>query len=364
VPRLSFDDTTLLMASVVDKKLVDCYWFLQNQCKKGDACEYRHCKAAIDKSPCKFWPGCTNQNCSFQHPSAGIVNKERSQTPCLYFLQGKCTKGDACPFQHTAPEQQDKEIQEKKRKAEEELRKVQAAKRKEEEELARIKAQKEKLKRQEDNTPARPLQAKARQDRKVPAVGGTFARTVGQIVRDAQPQGKGDRVLQKKKERTAGQIKTKTKAPGNGAKQEPEPSGPISFGVKSLDQILKEKDGGNTGNTAIETQQTVDTESKSNDSIKELRKKNQQRFASAPTATTPAATTPAATSPKTTVVKEPEVKRKAIEEPKEQKRQKVLVEEQSLDALDGLLDDDDIDLEGGDLSFGVELGDGEDELEL
>src|SRR5689334_7487390 len=94
-----------MTTSTPDKKIIDCFWFLQNQCikvniclfyllfflkfnsiylfqkKKGDSCEYRHSTLAHDNpNVCKLWltSQCINANCSFRHPS-GV------QQVCFFF---------------------------------------------------------------------------------------------------------------------------------------------------------------------------------------------------------------------------------------------------------------------------------------
>lgn len=83
-----------------DKKLTDCYWFLQNQCKKDKACEYRHFEGALSNTAiCKLWVEgkCSNLRCPLRHPS-GV------QSFCHFFMRGECAKGDDCPFVHVQTE--------------------------------------------------------------------------------------------------------------------------------------------------------------------------------------------------------------------------------------------------------------------
>lgn len=69
----------------MDKKQADCFYFLSNTCNnvsdhsyraqshpQGDACEYRHSEAAKNAGECRYWLNgyCSNGvNCGFQHPS-------------------------------------------------------------------------------------------------------------------------------------------------------------------------------------------------------------------------------------------------------------------------------------------------------
>jgi len=126
-------------ATVEQKKLTDCYWFLQNQCVKGSSCEYRHNEAVRDNtSICKFWieGKCLNQNCIFRHPSGVQTTK---QIVCFYFTQGKCTKGDNCPYLHPLSN----EVQEKKLEKKEEELKLQLESKREEEKLMQLRIQAE-----------------------------------------------------------------------------------------------------------------------------------------------------------------------------------------------------------------------------
>ena len=57
-------NTSATVVKTVEKK--PCSFFTQGKCTKGDACPFAH----VSKKPCSF------------------------------FAQGKCTKGEACPFSH------------------------------------------------------------------------------------------------------------------------------------------------------------------------------------------------------------------------------------------------------------------------
>jgi hypothetical protein len=52
----------------------ECLFFLQGRCAKGDACTYSHT------------------------PESGTGMR---RGPCKFFGEGKCVKGDSCPFSHT-----------------------------------------------------------------------------------------------------------------------------------------------------------------------------------------------------------------------------------------------------------------------
>mmetsp|Transcript_20775 Transcript_20775/g.48574 ORF Transcript_20775/g.48574 Transcript_20775/m.48574 type:complete len:359 (-) Transcript_20775:108-1184(-) len=126
-----------------------CKFWQENKCTKGDACTFAHgdheigqpiysdgwaptAKGGNDlagvsrkKIMCKFWqdgkcskgPGCT-----FAHGEQEIgqpINTEMARlfasrrsdlssciksTPCKFWQEGKCTKGDACTFSHGSPD--------------------------------------------------------------------------------------------------------------------------------------------------------------------------------------------------------------------------------------------------------------------
>ena len=61
-------DTSATVVKTVEKTVVKkpCSFFAQGKCTKGDACPFAHV----------------------------------SKKPCTFFAQGKCTKGEACPFSH------------------------------------------------------------------------------------------------------------------------------------------------------------------------------------------------------------------------------------------------------------------------
>lgn len=68
---------------------VDCKYFLEGRCTLGDNCPFRH-------RPDKFNTA-TRARTSFPPGS--------QPQPCHFFLNGKCTKGADCPFQHPTPAQ-------------------------------------------------------------------------------------------------------------------------------------------------------------------------------------------------------------------------------------------------------------------
>jgi hypothetical protein len=94
---------------------------LDNNCNKGDKCRFAHDEQAreafqakklakskvIERTPekstkivCKFFieGGCTRIDCPFLHEQLPI--KSRPKKACTFFQQGKCNKGNECPFSH------------------------------------------------------------------------------------------------------------------------------------------------------------------------------------------------------------------------------------------------------------------------
>jgi len=110
-----------------DKSLTDCYWFLQNQCSKGDSCEFRHSKSALmNQATCTFWGEgkCSNKNCKLRHPS-------KIQQVCFYLVNGGCMKGSSCPYSHDLTlklQTLTPDLEIIKKKQEEEIKKITRAK--------------------------------------------------------------------------------------------------------------------------------------------------------------------------------------------------------------------------------------------
>lgn len=86
---------------LIDKKLIDCFWFLKNSCSKGKQCEFRHYPPVLNTTTiCENWKQlkCLNYTCNFRHPSSShLITK---QTPCTFFMSGNCTRGNSCPYSH------------------------------------------------------------------------------------------------------------------------------------------------------------------------------------------------------------------------------------------------------------------------
>lgn len=118
------------------KRNTDCVYFLASPltCKKGDDCEYRHSEEArMNPRDCWYWlnGNCLNPKCGFRHPPLdGLVGTPvatsvksslppvpvtsaqfpaakasgytpvKQNTPCYYYQQGLCLKGDRCAFMH------------------------------------------------------------------------------------------------------------------------------------------------------------------------------------------------------------------------------------------------------------------------
>jgi len=91
--------------------MVDCFFFLQGTCSKGDGCEFRHSEIArLNPSICKFWLAskCKNPMCGFKHPpipaqvySSLSGTKDKSKIPCYYETQPSGCQKDDCPYLHS-----------------------------------------------------------------------------------------------------------------------------------------------------------------------------------------------------------------------------------------------------------------------
>ncbi|CAK9198728.1 unnamed protein product [Sphagnum troendelagicum] len=102
------------------KKKTDCVYFLASPltCKKGNDCEFRHSESArVNPRDCWYWLAgtCLMPDCPFRHPPLegrtaggatagppvpGATGVNKARTPCYFFSQGYCAKGDKCPFLH------------------------------------------------------------------------------------------------------------------------------------------------------------------------------------------------------------------------------------------------------------------------
>ncbi|CAK9259186.1 unnamed protein product [Sphagnum jensenii] len=102
------------------KKKTDCVYFLASPltCKKGNDCEFRHSESArVNPRDCWYWLAgtCLMPDCPFRHPPLegrtaggatagppvpGATGVNKARTPCYFFSQGYCVKGDKCPFLH------------------------------------------------------------------------------------------------------------------------------------------------------------------------------------------------------------------------------------------------------------------------
>ncbi|KAF6160718.1 hypothetical protein GIB67_035919 [Kingdonia uniflora] len=126
--------TTTIVEDEVMKRNTDCVYFLASPltCKKGNECEYRHSEEArMNPRDCWFWlnGNCLNAKCSFRHPPldgllgttaanhakaappppsqtaaaaqvSAVYTSGKQGTPCYYFQQGLCLKGERCHFMH------------------------------------------------------------------------------------------------------------------------------------------------------------------------------------------------------------------------------------------------------------------------
>ncbi|KAG5191424.1 hypothetical protein JKP88DRAFT_266587, partial [Tribonema minus] len=101
----------------------DCHFFLKTGCRRGAECKFRHSEVAkANPVPCRYWPMGTCKSgsaCAFVHsgpppaaqqqaPPQQQQHAQQQQQPapsgglrtCIYFAQGNCANGDACPYVH------------------------------------------------------------------------------------------------------------------------------------------------------------------------------------------------------------------------------------------------------------------------
>ncbi|XP_042726443.1 uncharacterized protein LOC122179601 [Lagopus leucura] len=82
------------------RKGVDCHFYFNSVCFKGDSCPFRHCEAALgSEEVCKLWMQgrCSSSDCRLRHTK---IDKKRSEIPCYWENQpGGCQKAH-CPFLH------------------------------------------------------------------------------------------------------------------------------------------------------------------------------------------------------------------------------------------------------------------------
>jgi len=296
-----------------EKQITDCYWFLQGQCAKGEACEYRHQPEALQTATtCAAWTEgkCKNLACTLRHPS-GAQPKARGNVVCYYFTHGGCMKGSSCPFSHNVetPEEQNndsavKQLEEMKKKQADELKRLQDERKIEEERLAHLRAQQELL--QRDQQKKKKLQEDSQRNERqknqlkkqkqmgnransgqtgsassdkpavqvLPSSQSTFSRSLSDIIKDKK-QNRND-IKRPIKEK----LEPKKK---QDSKNEPQN---LDFGVKSLNQILKEKQEKEIEKPIVSEKQESDKvdspnlDSKKSPSLRvaELRKKNEKKF--------------------------------------------------------------------------------------
>lgn len=81
----------------------DCYFYYYSSCTKGESCTYRHCTEALgNETVCTNWRKgkCYRSGCMFRHMEIKI---DRSQIPCYWESQPSgCTKPH-CVFKHYLP---------------------------------------------------------------------------------------------------------------------------------------------------------------------------------------------------------------------------------------------------------------------
>ena len=75
-----------------------CYKFRDGKCEKGKDCPYKYVKdTSRSGTPKKKGKG--KGNGRSRSPSK-MSREEMAKTPCTYFQQGKCRRGDKCFYKH------------------------------------------------------------------------------------------------------------------------------------------------------------------------------------------------------------------------------------------------------------------------
>lgn len=85
------------------KKGPICYDFVKNKCVKGSDCKYSHDYTALFQQIHKKRPSSVKQQQqsgrASGHSSAGMGQ----DVVCIDYIRGRCTRGNACRYQHTMP---------------------------------------------------------------------------------------------------------------------------------------------------------------------------------------------------------------------------------------------------------------------
>jgi len=256
------------MSVQIDEKLEhsleDCFFFLQGSCNKGSEYEYRHSPSALlNQNNCRHWMAgtCRNLNCKFRHPSIPSQKK----VACYYFQQGTCTKGVNCPFSHSfnspilfnlplpGPMIISDDLIERKK---EELRKLEQMRKEEEdrlEELKKTQNQVAELKsainlnttiptemenNEKQNTPNKSTPPKKTASSLQPAKQTNsfdLSTPDGPLFEMVTTNKRWEQIFGK------GKLKMPTIPSFLDTTNSSSPSNPVDFGVKPLDEILKQK---------------------------------------------------------------------------------------------------------------------------
>eukprot|EP01114_Cavostelium_apophysatum_P012370 TRINITY_DN2755_c0_g1_i3.p1 TRINITY_DN2755_c0_g1~~TRINITY_DN2755_c0_g1_i3.p1 ORF type:complete len:370 (-),score=72.44 TRINITY_DN2755_c0_g1_i3:69-1121(-) len=312
-----------------DKKLTDCYYYLQNQCIKGEQCEYRHHPGALTQTAtCKDWisGACANQACDFRHPSGA---PQQAKTICYYFTHGGCMKGSSCHYSHdvdvaeaetaaprkvainpakaspaakvasSAAEQELAQILQAKKKQEQELKKLQLERQKEEERLAKLRQQttatsqatlkrrrpeeiaksniESRLSRPGENKQKQPISQRISR----PNEEQTSRRTPAAQVDAGKPRERKMYVPKSLDAPLSSSAQPQRKGPTKS--DNAAPSGGTSFGVKSLEEILKDQkitdaSPNNEGERKAAPKPSPAKDDKNKIDLEAIRKRNAQKF--------------------------------------------------------------------------------------
>lgn len=122
----SAPDTAVKSKSFGGSARSTCSFFMQGRCRNGSACGFLHPQIASDASPEKTPISSVHRSpftmktstCSPAQDTAKVSDSRSGLRqdvahaverpvfgPCKFFVQGRCTKGETCPFPHIASSQ-------------------------------------------------------------------------------------------------------------------------------------------------------------------------------------------------------------------------------------------------------------------
>lgn len=68
--------------------------FLQGKCTRGNACKFAHEENKVERCRDYLKGSCNREQCRFSHDEVPLDE-------CRDFKQGRCNRGESCKFHHT-----------------------------------------------------------------------------------------------------------------------------------------------------------------------------------------------------------------------------------------------------------------------